>query len=252
MKKLAFFLLSLVLVAFFAGCFIFDFLEDYYNRNRQFLSYSLGEYEIIVNDERTNGPHPYQTKRVWELQFTRQNGEEGQFRFVSCSFTNPRFYTQVVSSAIWMARDDIHRELANRYFAEEELTAAAGTHTRDLPVRVELGPEAPWFDRSIISSARVLNRQNGLRLYSVTPQELVFDWGVRFRIIVRVYIDEDYAEVFERLQAMTRTLSDYLGQDQIRIRLVQWNFTSGGNGTFHRTMFCMTYNRETGTFEENS
>jgi len=240
LKKCIAFLIVVSLFTFFSGCS--DHGEDYLRRYQRFLSYSLGEHQVIIDGEiRTFGePAPkHKTYRIWELEFTRQNGEERNFWF-----TDGDFARQVLSYAIYIARGDIKREVASRYFDEElivtgrmPIDSANIIVPRADTVVLVLGR----IDLDRYSFSRVSNSRNGLRLYSITPQELVSDWGVLFSVSVSTSDYENYADILEQFKALTRTLADYLEQDEMQVF-----FTLRGNDEIS---FRGIYNRQADTFE---
>jgi hypothetical protein len=72
--------------------------------------------------------------------------------------------------------------------------------------------------RENLDYTRVLDLEDGLRLYSVTLSELI-NWDFTFRVSAVSDDDETYVEIIERLKAMTRTLAAYFGQEQVEVRL---------------------------------
>ena len=263
MKKYAAFfpaLGALLIVSFigYIGYFAyFDYMQNHLRRHQdigryeRFLSYSLGEFEIITAGEiRSAGGDPnWKEWMEWEIQFTRQNGKERNFLFTD---QNP-FGWSVLNHAMSMAREDIQREVASQYFSIEELTDGSGRMLSNSTWGNVVSPGAGTVvsvfgshpnTRQLVSCPqfydRVLNARNGLRLYSVTPQELVSDWGFIFQVVVQTDDFENYADLIERFKAMTRTLATYLEQDQIQI---SFRFDPPGMS------FGGIYNRQTDTFE---
>ncbi|MCL2367695.1 MAG: hypothetical protein FWC72_01755 [Oscillospiraceae bacterium] len=217
---------------------------DYLIRYQRFLGHSLGDYQVIIDGEiRTFGePAPeWKTYKLWELQFTRQNGEARTFRFVDGEF--PR---QVLAHAIDIAREEIKSEVASQYFDEGLIDIhRMPIHSANviIPGR-ETVVLIPGYVDFGYSFAPVANPRNGLRLYSVTPQELVADWGVRFGVSVYTRDYENYADILERFKALTRTLADYLEQDETQVF-----FTLRGNGEdTDEIRFRGVYHRQTDTF----
>lgn len=235
-----------LLIVLDARLFSSFFTDDYLVRYERFLKYSLGDFVVIRDSE----DHTYVRFDVWELQYTHQNGNSGTFHFSNWEGTHFRNY--VSNHARSTAGAHLESEIATQYFtnvssrvisvhpAEEVARSVYRWHWGDDDVTILV--------TEITRSHQVLNHRSGLRLHSITPQELVSDWGVSFDISVVVHNYSSYERMIEQLKGMTRTLSAYLEQDETRIF-----FTIHDNDEapfdVSEINFSGTYYRQTDTFE---
>ena len=239
-KYLALLLMTLILISL-AACSTTRHTTNVYRSYRDFLSYSLGEYEIIEERTRrvTDGPIIGSSVeyRIWELEYERQNGEVSVFQFNNRSGS---IAWDFIRHAEEIVAEDLMREIINDSFEPASL--------RDITVLVQIQGAIPWEERDR-SFTRELDSQTGLRLYSVTPQELLDDWNATIRVEARGYYDHgNYMSTIESLEAVTRVLADYLELDRIEVRFAL--FMSRQNLTPRRDVsFHGYYNRETDTFE---
>ena len=229
-KKAAPFLVAILLLLFLAGCAT-RHTENYLRTYRDFLNYSLGDFEVIYDG--TDSVHQQwrgttDTYRLWHLQYMRENGEEKEFRFNNMN----NMYESVIRTAGNIGSDSlINSDMVHNYFSEAEFGL---DHSQPTSVVFYMRPAADLpIQRTWQSAPRpadieyaqpadpsaVTDSENGLQLSSVTSKQLVDDWGLTLQVYVTHRGEEDYADVVERLQAMLRTLSTYLGQDYIEVDL---------------------------------
>jgi len=139
---------------------------------------------------------------MWIANFTHQNGEEMRFGFDN--------YQHTGASVAWSAGRIGVSELAREIELINDPNVFLFMHYQDsiLPGR---------------GYSRLVDTQNGLRLYSITWQELIEYWG--FIVSVRVSCEkpENEAEILERTKGFVRDLSDHVTQDNIDIELIVWN-----------------------------
>jgi len=217
--------------------------SDYLNRYETFLNYSLGDYAVIrdsVVEERTprgpwSGPGTL-SYRAWTLEFTCQDGKERHFRFTN---RNPFGY-YVTSFAGEMAISHLQSEVVSNYFT----TSEPGFTRVHLRMHFQ---GYPWERKSY---RQLLNPRHGLQLASATPQELIANWDFTIHLYATTSSRDSavYMDAIQRFKAMTRTLAEYLGQDQIsiRFRLQHEGITTGD------ISFRGYYYRQNDTFETRS
>ena len=227
MNKNIFFLVVVMAFPFF-GC---TNRTDYLRRYGDFLNYSLGDFTVL--EKRTRNAGVLYRSWVWDLQFTRQNGEERIFRIDN---NQPLHSSIIWGGALGIMRDSL-QSIASNYFTLEELQRESSSDTR---VFLWSGP------RERIPSTLVLDPQNGLQLYSVTSQELVANWGFALEVECRTCDWENYTNLIKRLKTMTRTLSAYLEQDEILLRFI---LSDSQGFTLEDISFGGIYNRQTDTFK---
>jgi len=183
---------------------------NYLRRYEAYLAYSLGDFTVLGQRFRSSGT--LNRSIEWQLQFTRQNGETRLF-----TVDNGQALAQ---SVVWGGAQGIIQDaLAGKaagYFAPEELDRDTQT-----PTQIFLWT-GPIGDRRSDNS-RVIDPQSGLRLYSVSPQELVAHWGFNLDIDVRSRDYANRADIIDRLKEMTRTMAAYLEQDDVIVRFTLSN-----------------------------
>ena len=210
MKRIAF-LLGFLFTFSFAGCTVMEYTEDNLEKYNEFLSYSLGNF-MLVEERARRGNRvgfpgaPIIATTEWDLLFERLNGERRVFSFDN-RLSMENFVLDLASE---IAQDDLVNDFISNYFPMEEF--AGDSHARVI-VRPPL-----HSDRS----PYILDLQNGLRLSSVTPQELITDWG--FTLHTVNIFTSDYrnygADATEQFTTLLGSLSQFLEQDQIRFTFV--------------------------------
>jgi len=227
MKRLITFIIVVLLLPTLFGCV--RYTENTLRRNRDFLRFSLGDYVVVSEvDHKYRGPAPgYIDWKSWQVQYTRESGEEITFNFDNRA--RQGFGWWVVHHASEIGSDALVNGIASSYFPPE-VWGSRGLQLQPLifpPFGLNLPEDRLDNTPENDAISRALDLQNGLQLYSVTPQELVTDWGFRLDISLSysLYLeyaspedDEDVAEVIERFKAMTRTLADYLDLEQVTLR----------------------------------
>jgi len=230
MKKFITFLLVICLIlSLVAACSVATgdlglFTANYRRQYNDFLRYSLGDFESVSSRwEYQGGSFTIGGRtrlfREWEIQFTRHNGEMRTLHF------NNR--NNIAEGVIGLARiigeSDI-RNIVNYYFPP------------DGPTQISF-----WLSfRGImwLDSSSILDPQTGLQLYSVTPQELLNDWD----FIISTITVRSRQDVSEQFEAMMRTLSEYLAQDQVQFRFISVNANIDFRGFYDR--LTDTFRRE--------
>ena len=245
MKKYIAMFSAVLLITLISGCFYTS--EDYLIRYEQFLNYSLGEFEIVIDGEIESWDVSPKTWKVWELQYTHQSGEVRDFRFTNLSSNFGRI---VLHHAILNTGYEIEREIARQYFEDEELVEIVVLQSDFYNIQaVSQISLLQIMGRNRTGGSRtdVINRRNGLRLYAITPQELVSNWNVTFGISVFIRDNEIYEYMIDQTKEMVRTLSAYLEQDQVEVffRFRDWDF----DGEIPFEDFHLIYSRETDNFE---
>jgi len=229
--------LAFLLIAFTASGCTRHFEEDYLDKFGPYINYSLGEFEIIANGESRSSEWASipiaVTYKSWTLQYERQNGEVSTFTFNNYSGNDIfDFGRDVIRHAAAIGAHDIRQGIARDYFLPEELDIYWG-------IPFELGNLLNWQFRlnglngvSFVLQppsddyfretgfAYVLNPQNGLQFHSITPQELVADWGFALCVSVVSQDYERYEDVIERLKAISRALADNLELEQCKVRFI--------------------------------
>jgi len=254
MKKYVAFFLAVLLIIFNSRPAP-TFSEDYLIRYGRFLNYSFGEFAVVVDGEiESLWEISPKTWTVWELQYIHQNGEERNFRFSRNNNLNGTNYSyfgrQVLRHAMLNVGYKIEKEIARQYFMDEELVDIVVLQDNSFNTQVvRQNSVVQIMGRFPISRRRadVLNHRNGLRLYSITSQELVSEWDVEFGISLIIRDYENYEEMIGQLKEMTRAMSAYLEQDQVQIfvRFRDSNFDDAPSFNDFRGI----YNRKTETFE---
>ena len=244
-KYIALFLIALFAIALLSGCSTTEFVEDYLEIHGDFLHYSLGGYVVIAERNRRVADSPiigHFTEFIeWELQFERRNGEE---RVLHLTNRQTPFAHQIIRFAEEHAARDLAREVLSDYFTAEELGMDSEASTN---AWVSLRFQGDNLERE-----SVIHPQTGLQLYSVTPQELIDDWGFSFRVVVRSYDPEQYTLAIERLQAAASALADYLGQDQIGVSFALFPGRAPAAIADQDRSFSGHYCRQRDTFEIDS
>ena len=259
MKKCFAISLAIALAILISGCF--NTSEDYLIRYERFLNYSLGEFEVIIDGElRDAYPVSPKTWLVWELQYTHQNGEIRNFSFSDTRHHTTGFGRLVLRHATFNVGDEIEREIARQYFIDEPLVelsvrASHSFHGMDgNPNSVVEIIGVSSVERTNTQSvfnlapyAHVINSRTGLRLSTITAQELVSDWGVNFGISVAVRDYDIYEYMIEQTKEMIRAMSAYLEQDQVEIRFRFRDHDFEGDPPFED--FQLIHCREADNFE---
>jgi len=193
--------------------------ENYTRTHRDFLHYSLGNYEVERVQSRTVDGIRY---TVWHIHYQRQTGED---TVLVLNNQFPFEHLLMLHAERW-ASDTLTEEFTNRYFPSETLDIlGASIWSRE------------FFSGRHSPPPHLSDPQNGLRLRYMTPQELVSDWEFIFEIEAGAS-DQEMIEVFK---AMTRSLATYLGQNYINVSFYITNR--------HGSSFWGQYNKQTDIFE---
>ena len=226
------------------------------------MNYSLGEFEILIDGEfRDAYPVSPKTWLVWELQYTHQNGEIRNFNFSDTRHHHTTgFGRLVLGHATFNIGYELEREIARQYFIDEPLVELSvrvshslhGTDGNPNSVVQIIGvnnAERTNFQYAFNNCpySHVINPRTGLRLSTITAQELVSDWGVTFGVSVAVRDYDIYEYMIEQTKEMVRTMSAHLEQDQVEIRFRFRDHDFGGEPPFED--FQLIYCREADSFE---
>jgi len=212
MKKYVIFLLVILLLILstigYIGITSSEFIpytEDYLEQYRDFLQYSLGDFELL--HEGTGGENFFGTAwewQTWHVQFVHQNGEENTF-----------FFSNHEPMGLAVAR---HAEqIGNAQLTE--LTDAMGGHLAALDHVNSISISLHFQGQA----AQLTDPQSGLRLsYPITWQTLLEDWDFMLRIAVRSR-SETYPEALAEMKELVRALAHDTEQDQIEVHFTHWS-----------------------------
>ena len=232
LKLLAAFL-AFVLLTFLVGCNVIWFRNTVRNYN-DFLSFSLGEFEVTNSEwqRRRNYwgfiPAGWIRYRVWEVEYRLYTGE---VRSLSINNRPGGFSLDmaVIGQAGSIAEQQIIQDVPSGFFTDDE--------------RAPEGVVSIYFPSFQFETTPVVtDLQSGIRLRYITPQELVADWGVTFRLRATIRDHNMHHEITDRLKEMTRYLAVYLGQNRIFIEV-----TSRGDDA--DLSFRGHYCKQTDTFD---
>jgi len=185
----------------------------------------LGDYEVVRSGEfETHIPRSFTVpaytviNKTWLLRYERENGEVRNL-FLT---TERLFIENIILEVDRIGSSHLINEIASNYFVLCDYSELSEFGFTEASTNVFISFREPDNLRGI------LNPRTGIRLYSVTPRELIDDWGFTFRVYVAIEEKEDYENVIERFEAMVRSLAAYLQQDRIdvRFRLRRGDFTT--------------------------
>ena len=220
MKRYIVLLLMCFALLSFAGCDTpVERTKNYLEIYSDFLSYSLGEYEVInestENHYRRISSQPITYTR-WTLQYTRHDGEVKTFSFDN-QFDNglgEDYY--MGQSLVWAAGsiwlEDIEQEIISHYFTPEEIGFFTPTSQTQLLINPQL-----QRDSTAKTYSDMLNPQSGLQLHSIILSELLKDWDIIFMVDVTTKDADNHLDILNRFNAMIRALSEFSGHDRIMV-----------------------------------
>jgi len=202
-------LLTALLILPLAACTtrITEHNADYLEIYSDFLTHSLGNFELLSEGvDRRISPGGVEEFRAWTVQFVHQNGEEMQFQFGNA--LSMRYY--VAQYAERFGISELSREfgLANNPYVF-------------IQMRFQYDVPREYRDYS-----RLVAPQSGLRLYSMTPQELVEYWGFVLSVSVHNQESEQDAEALKHAKELVRDLADYVQQDKVSLSFVTSTYDS--------------------------
>ena len=188
----------LVTLVLLAGWFIFwpSHAENYPITHQEFFEFSLGEYEVEVVRRWILEGARYTR---WDLHYRCQAGEEQVLYLGNFMGLEDFIWWHVEGRAREYAK-----EIERQYFSPDEIAAG----------RVEIAPIRDFWKSW---SPDLYDPQTGIRLHTITPREMVADWGLGFRVSASSHDPEAYEDVADRLKAMTRTLAASVEQDRVWI-----------------------------------
>ncbi|MCL2363608.1 MAG: hypothetical protein FWC71_02975 [Defluviitaleaceae bacterium] len=172
MKKIGTVCISLF-AAFFllAGCTRISFNDDHFRTYRRYLNYAFGDFELVearrgsdLQGEPQFGMRWYRY-RVWEIAYTRPDGEAGTFIFNN----RGSMRGQVRAAAFAIAYADMADVIANYSNNFRIMGFADGNILAE--TRVTLG-----LDFVDINEVNILCSKMGLQLSTATTQSLMADW----------------------------------------------------------------------------
>jgi len=198
-------LLTALLIPLLAACTtrITEHNVNYLEIYGDFLSYSLGDFALLSEEvDRRISPGGVEEFKAWTVQFVHQNGEEMQFQFGNA-----------LSMRYYVAR---HAERFGVSVLSREFGLANNPNVF-LQMRFQHDVPREYRDYS-----RLVAPQSGLRLYSMTPQELVEYWGFALSVSVHNQESEQGAEALELEHAkeLVRELADYIQHDEVSLSFV--------------------------------
>jgi len=238
---------------------------DYIEIHGDFLSYSLGEFNVIQEFEGWDRGTYY---RRWLVGYTRHDGEVRSFSFDNFS----SFGLAVVFEAQDIARAAIIGVIGEFIDLDGYWVSSLHAHNQ---MHIEYrgyrndGINALRITFWTDSSSRefynmIIHPQTGIQLYSVTPAELVADWDFAIHITAESLDIDNRNYVVEKLDAMVRALSETFQQDRIAVRFElrnhNFDFGYGRNGTVAgfddddliELRYEWVYCRETDEFETSA
>jgi len=221
-----------------------------YVRFGSFLNYSLGDYTRVEREKKGDafGHHIV----IWTLEYQRVNGESDRITLIlrsgSRSNMERHFSNVFIYHGTNMVMDDLLRESVERHFSVTEESRTALIHSirrhfyiedyenMGLTVRIGFGERS----RSLpLDASRVLDRRNGIQLYSLTPYILFNEWESILEISLYSHnhdVSLNYLQ--ERFEALVRDVSQ-----SYHIPVVKANLRHG------ETRFIGYYFLETDAFE---
>jgi len=215
---------------------------------RDYLSYSLGEYKVINVRRLHTGPDRSVFGHwaiEWQLQYLNQYDEQMIF-----SIRKGDFHDNLVGYVFYNATSDaasrMNREIISKYFPVIDRHAVTSPGDRITGAYLSWADDERGYRQNIDRYAYAVEPITGLRLSTVTPQELVVDWDCVFNVIIRTGSCEyDFNKLFNGLEPMIRDLYIYSSQEEFEILI------NCGRGTCHYYKGYYNYCSQTDTFENN-
>ena len=224
-----------------------------YARFGSFFRYSLGDF-TRVETERFNNVFGHGVR--WVFEYQRANGESDRITLrtvgLSHELTEGNFANQFMDHATQMVMDDLLRENVQEHFTlvEEERNPLAGVghgkfYIADyeyiyLVINIMRGERGNGSNLDEEQARRVLDRRDGIQLYSLTPYTFFNEWENELGIWIRSYHRAALSEnqLLERFKSLVRDVSQ-----SHHIPVVKINFWHGEEA------FTGYYCLETDTFE---
>lgn len=208
-------ILALILFIFMVLSFAQDDMNNA-KRYNSFLHYSLGDFELMEN-LRILSKTQYSG---WIATFTHQNGMEMQF-----GFSNHGHFGEQVA---WSAGIIGISELANSIELMGHPNVFVTMHYQD--------------DFSRGRFPQLINTRNGIRLSTITLQELVDDWGLTIYVQGHYNESQNGAKMLEITKKLVQAIAGQLMLDSINFEFIEW-YQSQNPRRF-------VYYRQTGIFDE--
>ena len=244
-KKYITLFMTALLVLIVSGCITRD-NTDYLAEHYDFLRHSLGDFEVVnegVSRIRVGDWGEHQESRTWTLQYERHDGEMRTFHL------NNALSDNIVIFAKRIALQELS-EYMSGFFDSAEISITQfddlliSTPEANIAIEINTSHLRGWFGTPAIS-ADIIDPHDGIKLYSITAQELMADWGATLSVRASSHGYENYMEAIEQLKTLLRALSDYLMIGQIDVDF----FLHGVEPDYARDVdFLGVYNREADTF----
>ena len=200
---------------------------DYLEKYSDFLNYSLGDFTVVIDGELRPRPYPHRAEhRSWLLLYTRHDGELRGFIFDNSSSFDFAVVTEaqrIAATSVIQISDDF---INLHDYLREYLHGSPSFHGHS-PMRLEsqlshLHPvgirEVTWsFWSDEHHGHERITPLTGIRLSSITPAELVSDWGFVLSISVVSTDIDNRMDTVKTVDAMVRAFSEYFNQDQIEV-----------------------------------
>jgi len=191
---------------------------DYVEIHGDFLNYSLGEFRVIREFDGWDRGVEY---RRWLLGYTRNDGEMRSFSFDNFS----SFGFGITLEAQDIGGEAIVDAIGEFLNLDEYRVSRLYAHNRMRFETQGYGDDGisvldiKFWPNSTSGEFynRITHPQTGIQLYSVTPAELVADWDFFIDISAESLDIENRNYVVEKLDAITRALSETLQQDRIAV-----------------------------------
>lgn len=220
----AVFAFFMILLVSLPGC-MKNYTENLLPQYKAFLTYSLGEHTLADKGREhwTDGIGYFGYYRWWDMAYTSSDGKDRVFRFNNYGHSHP-FASSVMQHAQEIAAAYIKEDLQEKAFSKSDWDLPLQFHyvkdktniqsEDDLYVNIDM--KHPSDDAYM---QRLTDTQNGLKLRSVTPQELVRDWDCTFAFDFHLLSSDSSAvtTLKKKLEPLWRHVAAYLQQETIPV-----------------------------------
>jgi len=189
---------------------------------RDYLSYSLGDYQVVDVRRLQNGPAdgPFGNWVIdWHLQYHNQYGEQMIFK-IRWGGYHYNLVGDIFYNATSDAEKRMEQEIVSRFFPVIDKHAVISSEDRSMGVYVRWVDDKRGWGQNKEWYVHATEPYTGLNLSTVTTQELVLDWDCEFRVVVGSdSCDYDFRGLFESLEPMIRELCMYSKQENFEVSL---------------------------------
>lgn len=236
-------IMVVIVVFFFTGC-IKIHTADFVKTFNKYLTYSLGDFKsdkrIVQNSP---GPIPQVYKYIeWTLKYKDTNGNDKTFVFNNATdeSKNNKMAIQVYMQANDVCSDEIGANVCSKYF--DYISDESKVSIEDLPVTYILvnGARNSTFSDSFY--AECINKEHGLKLSSITANELKDKWKGTFKIsiITAETKEEQLNAILDKTKSLLKDFSEYLNLDSV---------TASINYSKYALLYEITYDNKKSTFK---